>query len=38
MKFIRLATVAALSTTIFAGGVQAFAEEADQEKETQEVR
>lgn len=38
MKFIRLATVAALSTTIFAGGVQAFAEEADQVKETQEVR
>ncbi|MGM0103992.1 hypothetical protein IGI89_003249 [Enterococcus sp. AZ141] len=38
MKFIRLATVAALSTTIFAGGLQAFAEEADQEKETQEVR
>ncbi|MGM0322460.1 hypothetical protein IGI82_003660 [Enterococcus sp. AZ067] len=34
MKFIRLATVAALSTTIFAGGVQAFAEET----ESQEVR
>lgn len=31
MKFIRLATVAALSTTIFAGGVQAFAEEGNQE-------
>ncbi|AMG51549.1 WxL domain-containing protein (plasmid) [Enterococcus gallinarum] len=34
MKFIRLATVAALSTTILAGGVQAFAEEEG----TSEVR
>lgn len=33
MKFIRLATVAALSTTIFAGGVQVFAEEAEESKE-----
>lgn len=31
MKFIRLATVAALSTTILAGGVQAFAEEGTSE-------
>ena len=36
MKFIRLATVAALSTTIFAGGVQVFAEETD--PESKEVR
>ncbi|MBO1097896.1 WxL domain-containing protein [Enterococcus casseliflavus] len=36
MKFIRLATVAALSTTIFAGGVQAFAD--DEVTETKEVR
>jgi len=37
MKFIRLATVAALSTTIFAGGIQVFAEDAVPE-ETKEVR
>lgn len=35
MKFINLTTVAALSTTIFAGGVHAF---ADESKETGEVR
>lgn len=34
MKFIRLATVAALSTTIFAGGAQVFADEI----ESKEVR
>lgn len=37
MKFIRLATVAALSTTIFAGGVQVFAEEAGESKEVRDT-
>jgi hypothetical protein len=38
MKFIRLTTVAALSATIFAGGVQAFADEPTETEKTNEVR
>lgn len=38
MKFIRLVSVVALSTTILAGGVQAFADEPDKEEKTSEVR
>ncbi|GKS56111.1 WxL domain-containing protein [Serratia marcescens] len=37
MKFVRLATIAALSSTIFVGGVTAFAEETPEETST-EVR
>ncbi len=39
MKFIHLATVAALTTSILAGGVTIFAEETEEEKvESKEVR
>ncbi|OTO94147.1 WxL domain-containing protein [Enterococcus sp. DIV0385] len=38
MKFIRLTTVAALSATIFAGGIQAFADEPTETEKTNEVR
>lgn len=37
MKFIRLTTVAALATTIFAGGIHAFADETEKTNEVRQV-